>query len=914
MPPDPVTIKLNGTEVVSDPGRMLIDVAEGLGIFIPRFCYHPGMASVAACRMCLVEIEGQRKLLPACATAVTDGMVVHTDSRPSIDAQRAVLEWLLINHPLDCPICDRGGECPLQDQALGFGPGRSQYHEPKRHFRKPLPLSDLVALDRERCVLCWRCVRFCREVSGDKEIELLDRGSLAQINRGPAEPFDSKFSGNTIQICPVGALTATPYRFLSRPWDLLTTASVCSFCSVGCPLSVERRGNEVLRAQALANDAVNHFWNCDKGRYGHRYVSHADRLTTPLVRKPAPGAEAGAPDTFEQVTWGDALEAVTEALSQTIGIYGPEAVGFIGGSHATNEDLFAATTLFRHAVGTANLDFRTFDAAFDYAAFGPGGVVGSTATINDLDSAKTILWFGPDPKEELPVLFLRLRAAALKGARLLVAHPRRISLCDFGTHLAYGPGREAELMAALTSGSRKDCGVPADVLDGAAAALGEGKVVVCSGQQFPGRRCPEALESLAAWAAALTTAGRGGLLLCGPNANSQGALDFGVFPGLAPGHQRTTAGLGTLDILRATADGRIKFLWLLGADLLTDLPDAQLAAAALSSGAYIVVSELFPTKTALSADIVLPAASFAEKEGTFTNLERRIQKVNPVVAAPGSARADWHVMMDVASRLGHRETWHSPKAIAAEIARSVPTHAGFSWDGLGEGWAPVAGPADMPPELWHASGESGPLPVNRQAVSQEPRLRLPSQSSGPLSGPDGDPVLAGAGPRPPLLPGRRMTTAWPLRWELRAVDAAANQGWIWPATTPAEPPVQPPVEPASGADQSVAQATTPPAGSLMLLCGRALYDDGAMVSRASMLRTVTPKPTVELHPEEAAGRGLEEGAQVRVRSARGEVTAALHCSTDTPRGAVWLLYDQPGLQANVLLDSTEAATYVEVSA
>ncbi|HLI57525.1 MAG TPA: molybdopterin-dependent oxidoreductase, partial [Actinomycetota bacterium] len=486
---------------------------------------------------------------------------------------------------------------------------------------------------------------------------------------------------------------------------------------------------------------------------------------------------------------------------------------------------------------------------------------------------------------------------------------RRISLCEFGTHLAYAPGREAELMAALTSGGTEDCGVPADVLGEAVAELRDGKVVVCAGQQFPGRRCPEALESLALWAAALTTAGRGGLLLCVPNANSQGALDLGVFPGLAPGHQRTTAGLGTLDILRATAAGRIKFLWLMGADVLTDLPDAQLAASALSSGAYIVVSELFPTATALSADIVLPAASFAEKEGTFTNLERRIQKVNPVVAAPGSARADWHVLMDVASRLGHRETWHSPKSIAAAIARSVPTHAGFSYAALGSGWAPVAGPADMPPELWHAAGESGPLPVYREAVSQETGLLLATETGGVPAGNGGQAPVppAPGGSRQPLLPGRRMTTSWPLRWELRAVDAATNQGWVWPAPAPAPLPVEPASEGTGGASPE----RTP--GSLMLLCGRALYDDGAMVSRASMLRSVTPKASVELHPDEAAARGLVEGAQVTVRSARGSVTAALQLSTDTPAGAVFLLYDQPGLHANVLLDSAEPATYVEVS-
>ena len=882
MAPDPVTVNLNGTDVVAVPGQLLIDLAEAHGIFIPRFCYHPGMASVAACRMCLVEVEGQRKLLPACATPVSNGMVARTDSAPARAAQQSVLELLLINHPLDCPICDRGGECPLQDQALNHGPGSSRYHEPKRHFKKALPLSELVMLDRERCVLCWRCVRFCREVSGDKEIELLDRGSLSQINRGPAEPFDSKFSGNTVQICPVGALTARPYRFLSRPWDLLSTPSVCSFCSVGCPLSVERRGQEVLRAQALPNQDVNGFWNCDKGRYGQRYVSNPQRLTAPLVRRPS-GDGVGA-ERFEEASWSDALDRVSEALAQTAAVYGPEAVGFIGGSHATNEDLYAAGVVFREIVGTPNLDFRTFDAGFGYQALRSGGVVGSSATLNDLDQAQTILWFGPDPKEELPVLFLRLRQAVNKGATLLVAHPRRISLCDFGAHLAYQPGRELELVQALAGGSGAVPGVDRERMAAAVDALSRERVVVGVGPQFPGRRCPEAWAALAAWVASPEAGGRASVLLAVPNANSQGALDFGLYPGLASGHRPAPAGLGTLEMLQAAVDGTIKFLWVMGADLLSDLPDATLADEALRSGAYVVVSELFPTATALSADVVLPASAFAEKEGSFTNLERRIQKVNQVVAAPGGARADWHILGEVAARLGHPRDWLTARKVHQEIARSVPTHAGFDWELLGECWSPVAGPPDMPPELWHAAGESGLLPAYRQLDSSD---------------------LDNGQPNPP---DARFTTSWPLRWELRAVDAAVRPGWRWPAdTVPA--PAEPPAAPAQPSEPS----PEPPAGSLVLLLQRALYDEGAMVSRSPDLRPVTPLPFVELHPDEAAALGLTPGSEVSVTSERGTVVAPLRCSTDTPRGAVHLLYDQPGLGANVLLDATRPITYVDVA-
>ncbi|MGH2819314.1 MAG: 2Fe-2S iron-sulfur cluster-binding protein, partial [Actinomycetota bacterium] len=320
-----VSLSINGTAVRAEKGRLLIDVAEEMGIFVPRFCYHPGMRSVAVCRMCLVGVEGQRKLLPACATPVADGMNVNTVEPNAVDAQRGMLEFLLINHPLDCPICDRGGECPLQDQTYRHGPGSSRYVEPKRTYEKALEISDLVVLDRERCVLCWRCVRFADEVAGDQFIQLVDRGAGTQILTFKDEPFDSYFSGNTIQICPVGALTAKPYRFVSRPWDLKTAPSVCAYCSVGCPLTNEARSEKLVRCQALPNENVNDFWICDKGRFAMHYVDSDDRLDSPLVR-----SESGE---FESVPWGRALEVVADRLRDARG-----KVGVIAGGHLTTED------------------------------------------------------------------------------------------------------------------------------------------------------------------------------------------------------------------------------------------------------------------------------------------------------------------------------------------------------------------------------------------------------------------------------------------------------------------------------------------------------------------------------------------------------------------------------------------------
>jgi NADH-quinone oxidoreductase subunit G len=865
-----INLTINGREVTTRPGRMLIDVAEELDIFVPRFCYHPGLESVAACRMCLVEVEGSRRPLdPACATPVTDGMVVKTDSQVASEAQESVLELLLINHPLDCPICDRGGECPLQDQALNFGPGMSRYREEKRHFPKPIPISDLVMLDRERCVLCWRCVRFCDEVSGDTFIDLMDRGSLTQINTAEGTPFNSYFSGNTIQICPVGALTGKPYRFLSRPWDLIATESTCSFCSVGCPISIEQRGGEIQRSQALPNDNVNSFWNCDKGRFGHRYPSHPDRLKAPLIRSVS---ESGRQQ-FVEVDWDEALDRIGDRLRAVVESDGPAAVGFVGGSHATNEDLFGAAKFFREVVGTPNLDFRVFDAGFDYEQFFGPGVIGSTATIDDLDSAKTILWIGPDPIEELPVLFLRLRRAILKGARLIVVHPRRIKLAALGTHLPYRPGGLADLLSELT-------GVGTENYAEAKSALREGPVVVCIGQQFVGMSSAESGEAFRNLAEQIDAK----ILLCVPNANSQGALDMGVYPGLGWGHRPASPGLNTGSTLEAAADGRLKFLWVLGADLTKDFPDAELVERAFRSEAFIVTTELFPTGTALASDVLLPAASFAEKQGSFTNLERRSQLVDAAIQPAGSARAEWHIFSDLASRFAEGWGWLSAKDVANEIAQTVPTHKDFSWKNLSQPPSSLRDVVQLPPEFGHAVGQSGnPSGSGLEREGLDPRVSRGSE------------------------------TAWPLRWELRAVDATRRSGWIWDLSEIGE---------VAGPSQNTsARPGTPTAslasrpsnsGSLVLLVQRALYDAGQMVSRSEELAPLRLEPFVELHPRDATARGLQAGDEVRVVSDRGELRLKLRVSEDTPAGSAFMLFDQPEAAANRLMDSAEAMSYVEV--
>ena len=329
--PDQVTITVDGREVHVPNGELLIKAAQEHGTYIPRFCWHDRMKPVGMCRMCLVEVEGLRGLQIACATPVYDGMVVHTQKDEVRKAQDGVLEFLLINHPLDCPVCDRGGECPLQDQTLAFGPGESRYIEEKRHFEKPTPISDLVLLDRERCIQCGRCTRFAAEIAGDPLIDFGGRGDLTEVITYPDDPFTSYFSGNTVQICPVGALTAKPYRFAARPWDLTTSETSCVTCAVQCRAAVQSSSNRLVRLLGVDSGPVNEGWLCDKGRYGYEWVHADDRVRVPMVR------ERGE---LVETSWPEAQDAAAAGLRKVLDVHGPEGVAVLGGGRGTNVDAY----------------------------------------------------------------------------------------------------------------------------------------------------------------------------------------------------------------------------------------------------------------------------------------------------------------------------------------------------------------------------------------------------------------------------------------------------------------------------------------------------------------------------------------------------------------------------------------------
>ena len=376
-----VTVTIDGQEIAAKPGELLIKVAQEHGVYIPRFCWHERMKPVGMCRMCLVEVEGVRGFPPACTTTVTDGMVCRTRTDAVKKIQDGVLEFLLINHPLDCPVCDRGGECPLQDQTLAFGPGESRFIEEKRHFEKPIRLSELILLDRERCIQCGRCTRFAEEIAGDPLIDFVDRGDRMQVLNFEEQPFDSYFSGNTVQICPVGALTAAQYRFKARPWDLSTAETSCTTCAVHCRGAVQSSSNRIVRLLGVDSEPVNHGWLCDKGRYGIEWMHSEHRVVEPHVR---------IDGELAQVSWPEALDAAAKSITSALELHGPESIAVLGGAHGTNEDAYLWAWLAKAVVRTDNVDAQIGDGL-------PAEVVLGLprAEIADCDTAAAIVLLGP---------------------------------------------------------------------------------------------------------------------------------------------------------------------------------------------------------------------------------------------------------------------------------------------------------------------------------------------------------------------------------------------------------------------------------------------------------------------------------------------------------------------------------------
>jgi NADH-quinone oxidoreductase subunit G len=681
LPPEPVTLTVDGKEVAVPKGTLIIRAAEQLGIEIPRFCDHPFLEPIGACRQCYVEIEGQRKLFTSCTTEVAPGMVVKSQNTSDLahEAQVANLEFLLLNHPLDCPICDRGGECPLQDQALAFGPGESRYGEPKRVYEKPIPLSPLVDLDRERCVLCARCTRFCDEISGDRFIELYARGAGERVSIAAGEDFRSPFSGNTVQICPVGALTSKSYRFVARPYDLSSADSVCGHCSAGCNVKVDVRRGAIVRVLARDNLEVNDAWLCDKGRYAFRHPDLKTRVTTPLIR------DRG----LEPASFG-------EVLGEIAGWSKGARVAFITGGRLADEDAYALSKLARTVFGTNDIDHRrSFHGgrAEELAAATP------LATTNlDVERAKVIMVAGLDAEQEVPILHLRIRKAARRGAKVFVIHPRTTRLRDVAEHELCRPEHQTYVLERIHDAEEGEETFAGRV----AAALREaaGDAVVLAGERL-------AEHPLAA-DVALSVAQKFGtrFAFVTRRANDRGAMRAGVHPSLLPGGRRLSdaaeraeveavwgaigtgvEGRSTAEILEACADRQIDVLFLIGVDPLRDLPDAGLTRRALQNARYKVVQGLELGDLAPYADAFLPAVAWPEREGHVTNWEGRSQPIHPVRSPLGVSRPDWEIFVGLAEAMGGDLGFHTLDELREEASRLLAPRdvrrRSTAWTGTG---------------------------------------------------------------------------------------------------------------------------------------------------------------------------------------------------------------------------------------
>jgi NADH-quinone oxidoreductase subunit G len=739
VPEDHVRLTIDGREVDAPKGELIIRTCERLGIIVPRFCDHPLLDPVAACRQCLVEVEmGGRpmpKPQPSCAVTVADGMVVKTQHTSAVadKAQQGVMELLLINHPLDCPICDKGGECPLQNQALSNGRADSRFVDTKRTFAKPIAISSQVLLDRERCVLCARCTRFSEQIAGDAFIDMLERGPGQQVGVAADKPFQSYFSGNTIQICPVGALTSAAYRFRSRPFDLVSTRGVCEHCASGCAIRTDWRRGIVLRRLAGHDPQVNQEWNCDKGRFAFVYATANDRITQPLVRESIGGD-------LKPASWTEALETAAQGLlgAKNTG------VGVLPGGRLTMEDAYAYAKFARVALGTNDIDFRARPHSAEELDFLAAHVVGVTpdnggVTYDELSAAPAVLCVAFEPEEESPIVYLRLRRAA-RDRGMRVWHLGQFTTPavrrTFGTLLRVLPGSEPEALDALEPEVRE-----ALSKQGAVLLVGE------RAAEVPGLYT----------AVARVAADTGARLAWVPRrAGERGALEAGAVPTLLPGGRLVTddvaraeverawgvtlpsrPGRDTAGILAAAAAGQLGGLVIGGVDPF-DLPDPRLAEQALSRARFVLSLEMRPSAVTQAADVVLPIVPPVEKSGSYLDWEGRRREFGTTIRSVTASVPDCRVLDSLGIEMDVDLFTQTPAAAWAgytalgtyrNIKRDTSRHTGRQVPG--KDTVPEVGEGRVLLATWRRLLDNGSMQVGEPhlAATARPAVALLSETT-----------------------------------------------------------------------------------------------------------------------------------------------------------------------------------------
>lgn len=611
-----IHLTIDGQAIAVPKGTTVYTAAKKLGIEIPIFCYQDRMPPFGACRMCLVEVEKMPKLQASCTLEATEGMVVNTQSHQAVEGRKGIIEFLLINHPLDCPICDRGGECPLQDNAIKYGPGLSRFFEEKRHFVKALHLGPVLTLDRERCIVCARCTRFGDLIAGDHALEFIERGYKTEVGTPDGKPVESKFIGNTIMICPVGALTSEVYRFRARPWDNQPTESTCSLCPVGCSMILDSRDGEIMRTRSLENKAVNDIWLCDKGWFGYEFTSHPERLSKPLIRRG---------NLLEEASWDEALDLVAKKMIEA---KPGGQLAALGGNPLTVEENYLFQKLMREGAGVNHVDYRVGMPIFRLDEEGlPPGLQLEIGECEALDFA--FLW-GVDLTEEFPVMWLRLKQAINRGAKVIfIGHFSPEIAQHLDKVVLHAPGKEMEMVMKI--------------LPEAQALAATGK----KGAHFVGRQYLASADRRSILAKFATLP----VNILEGNGNSMGARWAGMHPELGPlGERLVSPGLHAVQIIENASAAGWDFLYVAGADLVKKTPHA-LWKSARSKLKFLVVQDLFLTETAKQADVVLPALSYVEKGGSFLNIERRVQKFRPGKDIPEQIYSDGEIFQQLGRKL-----------------------------------------------------------------------------------------------------------------------------------------------------------------------------------------------------------------------------------------------------------------------
>ena len=869
-----VSLMIDGRKVTVEEGTTILEAAKSIGVEIPHLCYMEGLPPTSACRLCVVEVEGAKTLVPACSYPVSDGMVVWTDTERVRRARRMIIELLISDHPLDCMTCEKSGSCLLEKYAYELDVPSSRFAG-ERHSYPVDDSNPFFERDYSKCVLCGRCVTVCQEVQYQGIIDFIYRGFRTKIGAEfdlPLGETDCVSCGNCVLVCPVGALVEKARKRKGREWELRKVETTCPYCGCGCTLIVHvNKEGRIVKITSDPESPVNRGWLCVKGKFGFEFTHSPDRLTKPLIK------ENGR---FREASWEEALNLVASKLKEIKEKYGPDAIAGLSSAKCTNEENYLFQKFMRAVIGTNNVDHcarlcHASTVAGLARAFGSGAM---TNSIEEIANADCILVTGSNTTENHPIVALRIKEAVMKnGAKLIVADPRRIELVEFATiWLRQKPGTDValfngimnviiseglydeEFIRSRTEGFEefkefirdytpeaveRITGVPASKIIEAArlyAKAERASIIYSMGitQHTTGTDNVLALANLAMLTGNVGKESTGVNPLRGQN-NVQGACDLGALPNVLPGYQRVDdpeirgkferawgvklpekPGLTVVEMMHAAEEGGIKAMYIMGENPALSDPNLNRTRKALEKLEFLVVQDIFLTETAEYADVVLPAASSFEKDGTFTNTERRVQRVRKAIDPPGEAMPDWRIICELAKRMGYEMDYDSPAQIMDEIASLTPIYGGISYDRLENG------------------GLQWPCPDRSH-------------------------------------PGTKF---------LHKDRFARGLGLFH--ITPYKPPAEEPDE----------------EYPLILTTGRVLYHwhTRSMTSRVEGLNEIYPEGLIEISPEDAEELGIRDGEMVRVRSRRGETTAKAQVTERVPKGTVFMTFHFREAAANLL--------------